>query len=267
MSNLRHSPTSFRKYNENEPNYFPQGDVRTKPVHIFSNALLPSSVPSDHHSPRTQPPSSKVHPTQRSRRRDQPSASHTTVRSKHTKPIITSISNNRSLRIRIHSLENNESTDENRSYMHQLNPSAYSSSQCSLSDYSAMSQELPNIDSLSKKRRRPALKDNINYETTQPTSSKGTPSFISKNHNRHRSHSALSSPFSQSSSLGSSIASISSSTLLQLECEIKQIQLDTLVKFKEIQREISFQSRQIQKLQSEKDELRTAFKQARLKVK
>lgn len=61
------------------------------------------------------------------------------------------------------------------------------------------------------------------------------------------------------------IASTSSSTLLQLECEIKQIQLDTLRKFKELQQQMSLQSRQIYELQNENKELRAALRLARLR--
>lgn len=60
-------------------------------------------------------------------------------------------------------------------------------------------------------------------------------------------------------------AASSSSMLLGLECEIKQIQLDNLRKFKELQQQMQVQAKHIQDLQAENKELRAALKYQRLR--
>lgn len=60
-----------------------------------------------------------------------------------------------------------------------------------------------------------------------------------------------------------SLASSQSSLLLQLECEIKQIQLDNLRKFRELQQQMQVQAKQIQDLQEENKLLRGALKSHR----
>lgn len=58
--------------------------------------------------------------------------------------------------------------------------------------------------------------------------------------------------------------SLSSSMLLELECEIKQIQLDTLRRFKEMHNQLAEQARQIQELQIENETFRKAVMQNQL---
>lgn len=60
-------------------------------------------------------------------------------------------------------------------------------------------------------------------------------------------------------------SSSSASVLLELECEIKQIQLDNLRKFKELQQQMQVQAKQIQELQEENKTLRAALKSHRLR--
>lgn len=52
----------------------------------------------------------------------------------------------------------------------------------------------------------------------------------------------------------------SASMFLELECEVKQIQLDSLRRFKELQQQIQVQAKQIQDLQEENKALRATFK-------
>lgn len=59
------------------------------------------------------------------------------------------------------------------------------------------------------------------------------------------------------------LASSQSSMLLQLECEVKQIQLDNLRKFRELQQQMQVQAKQIQDLQEENRLLRGALKSHR----